>query len=169
MLHHEGLPQRVRQGRQRTIQIAPHLPSIQLLLGGLIPRRLVVQTLNNDWLKCIQGGGAGTTYTAETNVYVKLHTGEPGSAGTSNASSVTTRPEITFATPTTGVLTQNGTAPSWTNWAGTNGEVVTHISIWDNSTAGTFLWSAQLSASKTVNTGDTLTLSSSSLTITNAS
>jgi hypothetical protein len=125
------------------------------------------QTLNNSWLNVIRGGG--TTYTALANVYVQLHTANPGTVGTTSVSSVTTRPAITFAAATTGVLTQNGTAPSWTSWAGSNGEVVTHVSIWDASSSGNFLWSAQLSASKTVNTGDTLTLSSSSLTITNAS
>ena len=125
------------------------------------------QTLNNSWLNVIRGGG--TTYTALANVYVQLHTANPGTVGTTSVSSVTTRPAITFAAATTGVLTQNGTAPSWTSWAGTNGEVVTHVSIWDASSSGNFLWSAALAASKTVNTGDTLTLSSSSLTITNAS
>jgi len=126
------------------------------------------QTLNNDWLKCIQGGGAGTTYTAEAAIYVQLHTANPGTVGTTSVSSVTTRPAITFTTPTTGVL-NSSTTPSWTSWAGTNGEVVSHVSFWDASTSGTFLWSAQLSASKTINTGETFTLSSASLTITNAS
>jgi hypothetical protein len=124
------------------------------------------QTLNNSWLNVIRGGG--TTYTALANVYVQLHTANPGSVGTTSVSSVTTRPSITFTAATTGVLNSSNT-PQWTSWAGTNGEVVTHISIWDASSAGNFLWSAALSASKTVNTGDTLTLSSASLTITNAS
>jgi hypothetical protein len=51
------------------------------------------------------------------------------------------------------------TSPSWTSWAGTNGEVVTDVAVWSASTAGTFYTSVQLTASKTVNTGDTLTLS----------
>ena len=125
-------------------------------------------TLNNSWLNTIRGGGAGTSYTAPAAVYVQLHTANPGAAGTTSVSSVTTRPAATFSAASGGVLSSSNT-PQWTSWAGTNGEVVTHVSFWDASSAGNFLWSAALTASKTVNTGDTLTLSSSSLTITNAS
>lgn len=100
--------------------------------------------------------------TAPAGNFVKLHTADPGAAGATAASSVTTRPSATFAAASAGSIAMNNT-PSWTSWAGTNGEVVTHISIWDANTAGTFLNSAQLTASKTVNTGDTLTLSSLSI------
>ena len=44
------------------------------------------------------------------------------------------------------------TLPAWSNWAGTNGEIVTNISVWDAATAGNFLFSILLAASKTVNT-----------------
>jgi hypothetical protein len=57
------------------------------------------------------------------------------------------------------------TFPTWASWAGTNGEVVTHFSVWDASTAGTFLYSLALTTSKTVNTGDTLTWSSGSVSL----
>ncbi len=124
------------------------------------------QTLNNKWLNTIKS--TGTSYNVAGSIYVQLHTANPGAAGTTSVSSVTTRPSITFTTATTGVL-NSSSSPSWTSWAGTNGEVVTHISIWDASSAGNFLWSAALSSSKTINTGDTFTLSSCSLTITNAS
>jgi hypothetical protein len=43
------------------------------------------------------------------------------------------------------------------------------VSFWDASSTGNFLWSAALTASKTINTGDTLNISSASLTITTAS
>jgi hypothetical protein len=56
--------------------------------------------------------------------------------------------------------------PSWASWAGTNGEVVTHISFWDASTAGNFLCSIALTASKTMGTGDTLNLTSGGTTVT---
>ena len=125
------------------------------------------QYLNNAWLNTIKS--TGTSYNVAAGIYVLLHTGAPGAAGAGNVSSVTTRVAVTFAAATTGVLTQNGTAPSWATWAGTNGEVVTAVSFWDASTAGNCLWTATLSAPKTINTGDTFTLSSSSLTITNAS
>ena len=125
------------------------------------------QTLNHNWLNVIRGGGAGTSYTAPAAVYVQLHTANPGSVGTTSVSSVTTRQAATFAAASGGSIALSNT-PSWTSWAGTNGEVVTHISVWDATTSGNFLWSAALTASKTVNTRDTLTLNSASLTITNA-
>lgn len=109
--------------------------------------------LANKWLDML----AGTAFTAPTTTAVKLHTGDPGSAATANASSVTTRPAVTWAAASAGSKASNNT-PSWASWAGTNGEVVTHISVWDATTAGNFLFSAALTASKTVNSGDTLNL-----------
>lgn len=111
--------------------------------------------LANKWLDML----AGTAFTAPVASAVKLHTGDPGSAGTANASSVTTRPTITWSAASAGSKSMSNT-PSWPTWAGTNGEIVTHISSWDSTTAGNFLYSAVLTASKTVNTGDTLNLTS---------
>ena len=111
--------------------------------------------LAHQWLSLLRN----VPVTERANIYVKLHTGDPGANGTANASSVVTRPEVTFAAPANGSMAANNT-PSWANWAGTNGEVVTHISIWDSATAGSLQFSVPLSASKTINTGDTLNLSS---------
>jgi hypothetical protein len=108
------------------------------------------------WLNVLAGTAVSTT-----SVFVKLHTGDPGAAGAGNVSSVTTRPSITFGTTTTGTISSSNT-PSWASWAGTNGEVVSHISLWDASTAGNFLGSIALTASKTMSTGDTLNLTSGS-------
>ena len=101
--------------------------------------------------------------------YAQLHTGDPGTAGTSNVSSVTTREATTWGSASGGVISVNGTAPEWTSWAGTNGEVVTYESEWSASTSGTFGCSMQLSASVTMDTGDSLTLTSISITIPTAS
>lgn len=100
---------------------------------------------------------------------VQLHTGAPGSAGTSNVSSVTTRPAVTWASASAGSVAANGTLPSWTNWAGTNGEVDTDISFWSASSSGTFGLSMQLNASVTMNTGDSLSLTSITITLPTAS
>lgn len=125
-------------------------------------------TLANSWLNTIRGGAAGTTYTAPAAVYVQLHTANPGTAGSTSISTTTTRVAATFGAAASGVISMTNT-PTWSNWAGTNGEVLTHISLWDALSAGNFLWSAALSASKTINTGDTFTLNSSSVTFTTAS
>lgn len=122
---------------------------------------LAATTLANKWLDML----AGAAFTAPTTTAVKLHTGDPGAAATTNASSVTTRPAVTWAAASAGSKASNNT-PSWASWAGTNGEVVTHISVWDATTAGNFLFSAALTASKTVNTGDTLNLTALSFAFT---
>lgn len=96
----------------------------------------------------------GTTYTGVTP-FLKIHTGDPGSAGTSNASTETTRKALTFGAPSAGSTVAS--AVSWTSWSATSPETITHYSIWDASTAGNFLISGQFSASKTVTTGDTIT------------
>lgn len=122
---------------------------------------LAATTLANKWLDML----AGTAFTAPAASAVKLHTGDPGASATANASSVTTRPTVTWNAASAGSKSMSNT-PSWPSWAGTNGEVVTHISLWDATTAGNFLLSAALTASKTVNTGDTLNLTSLSVSFT---
>ena len=116
------------------------------------------------WLSAIKGTGSAAF--GPIQVWAQLHTGNPGAVGTSAVSSTTTRSSA--SSTVTGDTATSSNTPQWTSWAGTNGEVVSHISFWDASTSGNFLWSAALSSSKTVNTGDTLTLSSSSLIITTA-
>lgn len=103
--------------------------------------------------------------TAPAGHFTKLHIGDPGATGAGNPSSVTTRPSTTFNAAASGSIAMSNT-PTWASWAGTNGEVVTHISGWDASTAGTFIHSAALAASKTVNTGDTLTLATLTVAVT---
>jgi type IV secretory pathway TrbL component len=95
-----------------------------------------------------------------TTVWVKLHTGDPGSAGSAAASSVTTRSQSTRAAASAGSSAQTGTKPSWPTWAGTNNEAVTHVSLFSASSGGTFLGSCALASSKTMQTGDTLNLDS---------
>lgn len=119
----------------------------------------------NAWLNVLRGTSAAT-FTGVTTLFVQLHTGDPGASGTANVSSVTTRPALNFGAASAGSQSAIATLPSWASWAGTNGEVVTHISIWGSSSAGTFYYSVALTASKTVNTGDTLNLSSLTVSIT---
>jgi hypothetical protein len=118
----------------------------------------------NAWLDCLRGTGA-TTFTGVTTLYVQLHKGDPGPAGTNNVSSTTTRQAVNFAAASGGSQSITGT-PQWTNWAGTNGEVVSHIAVFGASSGGTFYYSGTLSTPKTVNTGDTLTLSALTVSIT---
>lgn len=117
----------------------------------------------NGWLDTIRTGGS--SYTAITNAYVQLHTGDPGAAGTANVSAgSTTRAPVSHTSPSAGAMTQTGTAPSWTN--GGTSETITHISVWSATSAGTCKYTAQLTASKTWASGDTLTLTALGVSLT---
>ena len=96
--------------------------------------------------------------------YVQLHTGAPGSAGTSNVSSVTTRESVTWNSASAGSVSASN-EPEWTSWAGTNGETDTDISLWSASSSGTFGLSMQLASSVTMETGDSLTLPTITVTL----
>lgn len=95
---------------------------------------------------------------------VQLHTGAPGAAGTANVSSVTTRPAVTWGSPSAGSVAASN-QPAWTNWAGTSPETDTDLSFWSASTSGTFGFSCQLSSSVVMNTGDSLTLTAITVSI----
>lgn len=120
---------------------------------------LGVSTVNiaNAWLNVLRG----TTFTGIANVYVKLHTADPGASGaTAAAAGSTTRVAITWSAAASGAIAMSGTAPSWTN--GGTSETLSHISFWDASTAGNFLGSAALSSTQAWNTGNVYALSSQS-------
>jgi hypothetical protein len=107
-------------------------------------------------------GRTGTTFTAGS-LYVQLHTGDPGSAGTANASAVTTRYAATFSAASAGSMALTSMGGTY---AMTGTETISHISLHDASTAGNFLWSVALTASKSVINGDTLSLTSLTLAFT---
>jgi hypothetical protein len=86
----------------------------------------------------------GSSFTGFSPVYVKLHVGAPGSAGTANPAGNTTRPSAgSFATPTSGSTT-NSAAINWTSVS--TAETYTHVSLWDNSSGGTFIASGSITA-----------------------
>lgn len=103
-----------------------------------------------------------TSFTSIT-LYAKLHTGDPGAAGTSNASGVTTRYACTFAAASAGAMALSASPTSWTM---TGTETLTHISLWDNVSAGNFIRSVALASSKSVVNNDTFTLSALSFSYT---
>ena len=114
--------------------------------------------LANAWLNILRN----TAFTPPTALYVKLHTGDPGSAGTANASAVTTRSAVTHAAAASGALAVTGTLPSFNM---TTTEALTHVSYWDASSGGNVLWTAALAVTKNVNNGDTFTLATSALSL----
>ncbi len=117
--------------------------------------------LANKWLDML----AGTAFTAPTNTWVKLHTGDPGAAGATAASAEATRKQLSWAAASAGSKSIQATLPSWASWtAGT--ETISHVSVWDASTAGNFLYSFALTTAKTVNNGDTVNLTSHTISLT---
>lgn len=108
----------------------------------------------HPWLNSLR---SSTQPTAYSTPHVKLHTGDPGSAGTSNnAAGDTTRKPITQAAASGGAIALNGTLPVWTN--GGTSETISHVSVWDALTSGNFLYSVALSASQAWVSGNTFTL-----------
>lgn len=108
---------------------------------------------------------AGTAFSAPANTYIKLHTGDPGSAATSNASAETTRKLLTWSAASAGSKAITTTLPTWTPWAA-GSETITHVSVWDASTSGNFLYSGALTVSKAVSNGDTFNITSHSIAFT---
>lgn len=103
-----------------------------------------------------------TAYAGQSTVYTKLHIGDPGEAGTSNAAAETTRKATTLGAGSAGTVTSDADI-TWTNLAGT--ETLSHVSLWDNISAGNCLWKGALTATKAVVAGDTFTIASGSLSI----
>lgn len=105
-----------------------------------------------DWMMTT---GSATRPTAW---YVGLFTAAPNDAGggTEVSGSGYAREAVTFAAATSGGGTTSNTgAVSFTASGGSWG-TITHIGIFDASTAGNLLWHGALTASKTVADGDTL-------------
>jgi hypothetical protein len=90
---------------------------------------------------------------ANAAVWVKLHIGDPGAAGTANPAAETTRKQATFGTPAAGGAIANTVAVEWTAYPAA--ETLTHVSLWTASTAGTFLGNDALSSPAVMAINDT--------------
>jgi hypothetical protein len=104
--------------------------------------------------------GNNTSFTV-AQVYVKLHVGDPGAAGTLNPATETTRKAVSFGAASAGALASDADV-SWTNIAGS--QDASHFTAWDNLTAGNFLFSGTITANP-YDAGDTYTISSGNLTV----
>lgn len=113
--------------------------------------------LAGAWLDAL---GNNTSFSVAT-VYVKLHVGDPGANGTSNAATETTRKSVSFAAASAGSLASDADV-TWTNIAGS--QDATHFTAWDNVSAGNFLFSGTITANA-YTAGDTFTIASGSLTV----
>lgn len=106
--------------------------------------------------------GRNAAWTQPAAFYVKLHTGDPGAAGTANAAGNTTRKAATFSAAAAGSMTTSADL-AWTNVS--TAETYSHVSFWDASSNGTFLGSDDLAVARTVAVGDNFTILAGSLTV----
>jgi len=110
---------------------------------------------------------ANNAYTSPATVYVSLHTANPDedASGTEVSTSGTgyARQAGSFTvsgnTATTSAAVEYATATA-------NYGTVSHVAIWDASTAGNMLAYAALTASKTIETGDVFRIPAGDLDIT---
>jgi hypothetical protein len=111
--------------------------------------------LANKILDAMRDGGVALS--PPTDLFVKLHTGDPGVNGTANAAvGDATRKALTQAAPSGGSMAISGTFPLWTN--GGTSETITHISVHDSATAGECKYTGALGTSQPWVNGNTLTL-----------
>lgn len=99
--------------------------------------------------------------TRPTAWYVALYTAAPSDSGggTEVSTGGYARQSVTFgAASSPGGTTSNTNTVSFTA-SGANYGTVTHIGIFDNSSGGNLLWHGAMTASKTINDGDTLEFS----------
>lgn len=107
-----------------------------------------------------------TAYTSPATVYVALFTSDPTDAGsgTEVSGGSYARQSATFAAPSNGASATNADIqfPQATgNWG-----TITHFGIYDALTTGNLLYHGQLTASKTIETGDVFKIATGNLTVT---
>jgi hypothetical protein len=102
--------------------------------------------------------GNATSYSV-TTPYIKLHVGDPGALGTANAATETTRKSVSFGAASAGAIASDADI-TWTNIAGS--QDATHFTVWDNVSAGNFLFSGTITANA-YTAGDTYTIASGNL------
>jgi hypothetical protein len=110
------------------------------------------------------------TATRPTSWYVALYTAAPSDSGggTEVSGAGYARQSVTFdAASSPAGTTSNSADVSFTAVGGDYG-TVTHMGIFDASTGGNLLWHGVLSASKTVEDGDTITFTAGNIDLTMA-
>jgi len=103
---------------------------------------------------------------APATVYLALHTADPAedASGAEVSGGSYARQACAFdATHATGGNTANTSAESFT---GMPACTVSHIGIWDHASAGNLLFYTDVTASKTVGSGDTISVAAGAVTVT---
>jgi hypothetical protein len=106
---------------------------------------------------------------ALSNVFISIHTGDPGVAGTSSDVTATVTGTATRVSVASSALTtptnasgggreikNTGVVQITTNAANVTTQTITHFGVWDAATSGNFLASGTLTTPVGVQTGDTV-------------
>lgn len=107
----------------------------------------------------------GTAYTAPSTLYLALFTAAPGEAGGGTEVSGGGYSRQTVAFTTSGDTTSNTAAVEYPT-ATANYGTVTHVGVYDASSAGNLMCYAALTSSKTIETGDVFRVPAGDLDIT---
>jgi len=110
---------------------------------------------------------ANNAYTAPSTLYLALHTATPGEdgSGTEVSTSGTAYARQTVAFTVSGNTATTSGAVEYPT-ATANFGTVTHVGIWDASTAGNLIAYAALTSSKSIETGDVFRVPAGDLDIT---
>ena len=103
------------------------------------------------------------SWTVPTSFWVKLHTGDPGAAGTANSATNATRQAASFSSAAAGAITTSADI-TWSSVSAT--ETYGYVSFWDASTGGVFLASDNLETARGVTAGDTFKIAAGDIDIT---
>lgn len=133
------------------------------------------QYFANEILTWIKGSSFPT---ALSNVYVSIHTGDPGTAGTSNdvtltvtgssnrtAISASAFTGVTGASPSGFEIKNTNTVQITTNAQNGTQQTLSHFGLWDAQTSGNFIASGALTANVDVQSGDTVQFNANALAI----
>jgi len=120
--------------------------------------------LETEILDHVFGGNA---YTAPATLYLALHTANPDEdgSGTEVSTSGTAYARETVAFTVSGNTATTSAAVEYAT-ATANFGTVSHVAVWDASTAGNMLAFAALTSSKTIETGDVFRVPAGDLDIT---
>lgn len=120
--------------------------------------------LETEILDHVFGGAA---YTAPATLYLSLHTANPDEdgSGAEVSTSGTAYARQTVAFTTSGNTTSNTSAVEFPTATASFG-TVTHVGVYDASTAGNLLAYAALTSSKAIDTGDVFRVPAGDLDIT---
>ncbi len=126
------------------------IPSGSLVLNITGP---FTDATKNSMLDAFAGA---SSYAGNAAVYAKLHTGDPGAAGASNAAGETTRKLLVFGDAPASGSVANTAVNDWGSYPGA--ETISYYSFWTASSGGTFLGKDDLATPQAMGAGETFRL-----------